>query len=351
MTRTLHTSGHDHDHGHEHQQGPRPSRGRRHRRRERRGLLLTLGTTFVILVAEIVGGVLSNSLALLADAGHMFSDALAILLAYLALTFAGRPATPNKTYGWHRLEILAALANGVTLVVISVFIVWEAWERMVDPPEVQTELMMVIAAIGLFANALGLVFLSGHGHSLNVRGAFLHVLGDLLSSVGVLIGGAVMWWTGWRIVDPVVSVVIAVIIVLGAWRLLKEAVDVLLEGTPVGIDAREVARELTSIDGVRGVHDLHVWSLTSGVPAMSCHVAVRSELLSETAALLDRLRSLLRDRFDIEHATLQIEPDDYLTRRTVVWRLDDDRGRRPDPAESSRERAPKSGREEERERE
>ena len=329
MSRTLRTRAQNHDHARDRDHGHRGSRVRRHRGAERRGLLLTLGTTFVILLAEIVGGVLSNSLALLADAGHMFSDALAILLAYLALTFAGRPATAHKTYGWHRLEILAALANGVTLVVISVFIVWEAWERMVEPPAVETGLMMLIAAIGLAANALGLVFLSGHGHSLNVRGAFLHVLGDLLSSVGVLLGGALMWATGWRIVDPIVSIAIAVVIVLGAWRLVRESVDVLLEATPTGVDAREVARELTSVDGVRGVHDLHVWSLTSGVIAMSCHVAVRPELLSETAAVLDRLRAILRDRFDIEHTTLQIEPDDYLTRRTVVWCLDDDPGARP----------------------
>ena len=283
--------------------------------------MLALGTTAIIFVAELAGGWLSNSLSLLADAGHMFSDALALLLALAALSFATRPATPEKTYGWYRLEILAALTNGVTLVVLSLFIFWEAYQRLLAPPEVRTGLMMVVAAIGLAANAIGLRFLHGHDHSLNMRGAYLHVLGDLLSSVGVLIGGALMWATGNRLIDPLVSICIGVVIVLGAYRLVRESVDVLLEATPAGIDVREVSRKICGITGVEGVHDLHVWSLTSGVYALSCHVEVKREILTESENLLDVLRHTLREGFAIAHTTIQIEPEDYKTRGMVHWQL------------------------------
>ncbi len=293
----------------------------RERDGERRGLLLALCVTTLIFVAEVVGGLLSNSLALLADAGHMLSDALALLLAYMAITFALRPATPRKTYGWHRLEILAALVNGVALVVISLFILWEAWERLFAPPEVQTGLMMVIALIGLAANALGLFFLSGHGHSLNLRGAYLHVFGDLVSSVGVVIGGAVMWLTGAFWVDPLISAMISVVIVVGAWRLLRESVDVLLEATPAGISCDEVGREICEVDGVTGIHDLHIWSLTSGMYALSCHVEVGEDRLGDIEGLLDQIRHVLGERFAIGHTTLQIEPEHYKSRQVIHWRV------------------------------
>jgi len=297
-----------------------PSRGRR-RAEERRGLLKALALTSTILVAEVVGGFISNSLALLADAGHMLTDALALALAYLALGLATRPATPHKTYGWYRLEILAALTNGVTLVVISLFIFWEAYERFMDPPEVATGMMLVIATVGLVANALGLRFLSGHGGSLNLRGAYLHVLGDLLSSVGVIIGGVVMWITGNFLIDPLLSVIIGVVIIVSAYRLLRESVDVLLEGAPIGLDLAEVEAALATVDRVEGVHDLHVWSLTSGVNALSCHVEVKFEALTGTDALLDRIRSVLQERFDISHTTIQIETESYKEKGLVYWKL------------------------------
>lgn len=296
----------------------------RQRASERRGLLAALGTTAVILLAEVVGGWLSNSLALLADAGHMFSDALALVLAYMALSFAARPATPSKTYGWYRLEILAALINGVLLVVISLLIVWEAWERLAAPPEVQTGLMMVVAVIGLIANGIGLFFLSGHGQSLNLRGAYLHVLGDLLSSVGVVVGGALMWATGAFWIDPVVSALIAVVIVAGAYRLLRESVDVLLEGTPAHISYDQVARELASVAGVLGVHDLHIWSLTSGMYALSCHVEVKRDRLEQIDDVLDGIHHLMRESFSIEHTTVQIEPERYRQRKRVHWHVGGD---------------------------
>lgn len=314
---------HEHPHRHPHADpdgsAAAGSAARRERRDERRGLLLALATTSVILVAEAVGGVLSNSLALLADAGHMLHDALALVLAYGALTLATRPATPAKTYGWYRLEILAALINGVALVVISLFILWEAYERFLEPLQVQTGLMMAVAVVGLGANALGLFFLSGHGHSLNVRGAYLHVLGDLLSSLGVVAGGAIMWATGAYWVDPLLSGLIAVVIVAGAWSLLRESVDVLLEATPASIEFAAVEAAIREVDGVEGVHDLHIWSLTSGVHSLSCHVEVRQELLTDTETLLDAVRHVLRRRFTIDHTTIQIEPEHYKSRRAIHW--------------------------------
>ena len=295
--------------------------GGRRRPEERRRLLMTLTLTAAILIAELIGGYLSNSLALIADAGHMFTDALAIGLAYLALGFAMRPATVKKTYGWYRLEILAALVNGVTLVVISLFIFWEAYERLMEPPEVAIGTMLFVATIGLAANALGLVFLSGHDASLNMRGAYLHVLGDLLSSVGVLAGGLVMWVTGNYIVDPLLSGAIGVVIVIGAYRLVREAVDVLLEATPVGMDLRAVGEAVAGVDGVEGVHDLHIWSLTSGLHALSCHVEVKTDNLAQADAILDRINSMLQARFDLTHTTIQIESESYKEHGLVHWRL------------------------------
>jgi cobalt-zinc-cadmium efflux system protein len=307
---------HVHTHGHH----AAPGQGRE-RSAERRGLLLAIVTTAVILVAEAVGGWLSNSLALLADAGHMLSDVLALILAYAALSFAERPATRTKTYGWYRLEILAALLNGVLLVVISLFIVWEAYERLLAPPVVDVQLMIVIAIIGLVANALGLYFLSGHNHSLNMRGAYLHILGDLLSSVGVVIGGVAMWATGAFWVDPLLSVLISFVIVVGAWRLLRESVDVLLEATPAGIDYHDVEDRIADLQGVVGVHDLHIWSLTSGINALSCHVEVEEELLPRCQEVLDAIRHIASREFGISHVTVQIEPEDYKRRQVVHWHL------------------------------
>lgn len=320
MLTHVHLHGHDghgsHD-GHDH---ARPGADARSRAGERRGLILALVATLVIFVAEVVGGWLSNSLALLADAGHMFSDAAALVLAFAALSFATRPATARKTYGWYRLEILAALLNGVVLVVISLGIAWEAWRRVMAPPEVETGLMLGVAIVGLLANGFGLFFLHGHHHhSVNVRGAYLHVLGDLLSSVGVVIGGVVMWLTGAFWIDPVLSALIAVVITAGAWRLLRESVDVLLEATPAGIDYEEVARSICEVDGIEGVHDLHIWSLTSGMHALSCHVEVKQERLIEVGVLLDAVRQVLGERFAIDHTTVQVEPEDYKQRRMIRW--------------------------------
>lgn len=310
-----------HGHTHSHADGSGPQSTGRHRAAERRGLSITLGLTAAILVAEVVGGYLSNSLALLADAGHMLTDVLAIALAYLALGFATRPPTDSKTYGWYRLEVLAALVNGVTLVVMSLFIFWEAYDRFFEPPDISTGTMLLVATIGLVANAVGLVFLSGHGGSLNMRGAYLHVLGDLLSSVAVVAGGVFMLLTGNYLVDPILSVLIGVIIIFGAYRLLREAVDVLLEAIPSGMELEDVGTAIAEVDGVIGVHDLHVWSLTSGMNAMSCHVEVRTSTLAESDALLGRINELLRSEFSITHTTIQMESEDYRRSAPIHWNL------------------------------
>lgn len=311
---------HVHSHGHHHDDHGPDGTGRR-RAAERRGLRRTLFLTALILVAEVVGGYVSNSLALLADAGHMFTDVLAIVLAYLALGFATRPPTENKTYGWYRLEVLAALANGVTLVVMSLFIFWEAWERIFAPPDVSTTTMLLVATIGLVANALGLAFLHGHHGSLNMRGAYLHVLGDLLSSVAVVAGGVFMLLTGNYLLDPILSVLIGVIIIVSAYRLLRESVDVLLEGTPRGMQLEEVGNAIARVDGVVSAHDLHVWCLTSGLNALSCHVEVRTTTLEESDALLSRINDMLRTRFAITHTTIQMESEEYRRSAPIHWDL------------------------------
>jgi cobalt-zinc-cadmium efflux system protein len=310
---------HVHAHGHQHDHGP-DATGRR-RGAERRGLRITFFLTATILLAEVVGGYLSNSLALLADAGHMLTDVLAIGLAYMALGFATRPPTARKTYGWYRLEVLAALINGVTLVVMSLFIFWEAYERLLEPPEVSTGTMLAVASIGLVANAFGLFFLHGHGGSLNMRGAYLHVLGDLLSSVAVVAGGVFMAFTGIYLVDPILSVLIGIIIIFSAYRLLRESVDVLLEATPRGMELEEVGNAIAQVEGVIGVHDLHVWCLTSGLNALSCHVEVRTDTLAASDALLGRINEMLRGRFSITHTTIQMESEDYSRSAPIHWNL------------------------------
>ncbi len=274
----------------------------------RRALKLVLGVTAAFMVVEIVGGLLANSLALLADAGHMFTDAGALSLALFAAWFARRPAPPEKTYGFLRAEILAALVNGGVLLVLAFLIVRDAVGRFADPPEVEPRIMMGIAAVGLAVNVFGAVMLHrGHEESLNVRGAYFHVLGDLLGSVGALTAGAIILATNWYLADPIISIGIALLILIGAWRLLRESTDVLLEATPHHISLDEVDRQITTVPGVDGVHDLHVWTLTSGVVAMSCHAIVCDP--EENQQVLETVQQRLSD-LGIQHVTLQIERSD-----------------------------------------
>ncbi len=272
-----------------------------------RALKAVLAITALFMVVEIAGGVLANSLALLADAGHMLTDVAAIGLSLFVARIAQRPATPEKTYGYLRLEILAALINGTALFVIAGAIVVEAVRRMGQPPEVQPGILFGVAAAGLVANLVGMRILrEGHRHSLNVRGAYLHIISDLLGSVGAILAGTIIFFTGWFVVDAIISVVIALLILTSAWRLVRESVDVLLEGTPAHISLSDVQQQLAGIPGVHNVHDLHVWTVTSGVVAMSGHVVVEEPELNQP--VLETAQRRLAD-LGIQHVTMQIEQD------------------------------------------
>jgi cobalt-zinc-cadmium efflux system protein len=276
-----------------------------HADRSTRALRLALGVTLVVLVAEAIGGWLSNSLALLADAGHVLTDAAALALSLFVAWFSRQPVTPEKTYGYLRWEILAALINGATLLGISVWIVVEAVLRFRTPEPVAGTLMLVVATGGLLANvAAALLLHPVHRTSLNVRGAYLHVLGDLLASVGTIVAAAVIALTGWLHADPIASLLTTALIVRGAWNLVRESVDVLLESTPSHIALNEVRAALEGIPGVESVHDLHVWTVTSGVVALSAHAIVREP--EHHQAVLERACDLM-GQMGIHHITVQIE--------------------------------------------
>lgn len=298
----MHVHAHGHEHGHSH------AHGHQHdlRQQGRRQLRVVLVLVIAYMIAEVVGGVLTNSLALLADAGHMLSDAGALALALFALWIAEKPATPRWSYGFYRTEILAALVNGATLVAISVFIFIEALQRLREPPVVQGPLMFAIASGGLAVNLIGLwVLRSGHSHSLNVRGAWLHVLTDALGSAGAMLAGILIWQFGWIWADPAVSILIGMLVIVSAWNLLRETVAVLMESAPANIDVDAVRDVMLGVPGVGSVHDLHVWSITSGMIALSAHVHCGD--VGAGDELLTALRRALRDRFGIDHVTIQIE--------------------------------------------
>lgn len=284
---------------------------RKHRpptRANRRRLWWVLGITSFFMVAEVVGGVLANSLALLADAGHMLTDVAAVGLAIFVAWIAQRPATAEKTYGYVRFEILAALLNGSVLFVIAGLILWEAFKRMGAPPVVEPRILFGVATAGLIANLVSLRILHhGHEHSLNVRGAYLHVMSDMLGSVGAIVAGVVIMLTGWSVVDPMVSVLVAVLILISAWRLVRESVDVLLEAVPPHLVLGEVERELSTVPNVTGVHDLHVWTVTSGVIAMSGHVVVPESRFNQRVLATAQARMA---KLGIHHVTVQIEREE-----------------------------------------
>lgn len=306
----AHSHGHDHAHGHAGVAGGS-------RRGQRRRLALTLALTSSYMVAEVVGGLYTGSLALLADAGHMFADVGALALSLFALWLAEQSAPPDRTYGYYRIEILAALANGAALIAVAVGLFLEAAERLADPPEVRGGVMMVVAVGGLLVNGLGLLILhTGRDQSLNLQGAWLHVLSDALGSVGAISAGALIWAFGWRWADPAASVVIGLLVVRSAWSLVREAVAVLMEGAPGHINVDEVRAALGEAEGVESVHDLHVWTITSGLVALSCHVCAHDHVA--TRELLGRLQELLRTRFGIDHVTIQIEPLDFEEPEGVV---------------------------------
>ena len=274
--------------------------------RNKRRLAIVLGLTTLYLVAEVVGGLLTGSLALLADAGHMLTDVAGLGLALLAIWFAERPATPERTYGYYRVEILAALANAVVLIGISLYILYEAYERFMNPPEVQSGVMLLVALVGLVINVVGILILrAGASESLNMKGAYFEVLSDLLTSVGVIIAGVIMLTTGWYYADPLLSAGIGLFILPRTWMLLRDALGVLLEGTPSDVNLASVRDGISNVPGVAGVHDLHVWSLTSGVNAMSVHVVREDD--AQHDEVLKSVMSCLTSEFKIAHATVQVE--------------------------------------------
>ena len=285
-------------------------RGEAARARNRHALAAALAVTAAFAAVEAAGGVLSGSLALLADAGHMVTDVAALALGLFAAWIAGRPSSPRKTFGYLRAEILAALVNGVALVLISLLVIWQAVTRLSDPPEVESGLMLAVSVAGLAANlAAGAILIRAGSDSLNVRGALLHVAGDALGSVGAIAAGVVMLTIGWREADAVASLLIAVLILAGSWRLLRESVDILLEGAPHRIDMEELERTMQAVPGVARVHDVHVWTVTSGFVAMSGHAELDGS--RDAHDVLDLLTESLADRFNIAHVTIQPEPPSH----------------------------------------
>jgi cobalt-zinc-cadmium efflux system protein len=267
-----------------------------------------------VVVIQLIAGFLSGSLALLADAGHMFSDAAGLGIALTAAWIATRPATDQRTYGYQRAEVLAALANALVLMVVAVVIFLEGIQRLQAEPEVQTTTMLTGAIIGALANIAGLAILSGaRGESLNIRGAYLEVLGDLVGSLAVIVAGVVIMLTGFAQADSIASLLIAVFIVPRAWGLLRDVVDVLLEATPKGVSIEQIREHMLGSPGVVDVHDIHCWTITSGSPVFSAHVVVEDEVLHAAGAdrVLDRLSECLGEHFDTEHCTFQLEPSSH----------------------------------------
>jgi cobalt-zinc-cadmium efflux system protein len=273
---------------------------------DRRALTVVLALTTTFMVAEVVGGLLSGSLALLADAGHMLSDVFSLGLALFAIWLAAKPATAQRSFGYKRAEILAVLVNGMTLVAISIWIFYEAYRRFLAPPEILGGWMLAVAVVGLVVNVTGMAILSrSGGESLNIQGALRHILADVLGSLGAIAAALVIILTGWRYADPLISVFIGILVLGASWKLLKESTNILLEATPRGIDAEEVGKKMAAAEGVAEVHDLHVWTITSGFPALSPHV-----LVAPGEDRDDRrrdLEELLAREYGISHTTLQVE--------------------------------------------
>ncbi|RNF38711.1 cation diffusion facilitator family transporter [Planococcus salinus] len=288
--------GHDHSHFEAAREG------------NRKALVVALAITAGIMLLEFFGGLLTNSLALIADSGHMLSDTVSLALSLSAIWFAGKAASARKTYGYYRFEIIAAFFNGITLFAMAGFIVYEAIERFYAPPEVQGSLMLLIAAIGLLANLLSAWVLNRKAdvhENLNMKSAYLHIIGDALGSVGAIVAGLLILWFGWNIADPIISVFVALLILKSAWGILQNSIHILMEGTPPTIDPKEVKLLLEEIDGVVEVHDLHIWTITSGLDLFTCHMKAENE--ADEQELLSQAIALIHNRYKIEHTTIQIE--------------------------------------------
>lgn len=273
---------------------------------DQRILGIVLALTSIYLVAEVAGGILTNSLALLSDAGHMISDASGLIISLVAVTLACRPATPEKPFGFRRLETVAALINGTVLVGIVLYIFYAALLRLTKPPEVQSLGMVSVAFGGLAVNLIGAKLLSGASkRSLNIRSAFLHVVADALGSIGAIVGGLIMYFTGLYVVDPLVGMLIGFMIIPSMWKVLKDSSHILLEACPVELSVPVVRSALTGVKGVKEAHDIHIWTISSNINLMSAHLLI--EDMNSGSEILNLAKNMLRDRFDIDHATLQIE--------------------------------------------
>ncbi|MCF8724805.1 cobalt-zinc-cadmium efflux system protein [Nitrospina gracilis] len=275
-------------------------------------LKLAIFLTSLVMVAEAVGGILAHSLSLLGDAAHMLTDVFSLSLSWFALKIADKPVTATKTYGYHRMEIFAALTNGILLFIMALWILWEAIERFQSPLPVHTPTVMVVALLGLITNLAVMYFLKdsvghGHHHDLNLKGAFYHVIGDTLASVAVLLGGLVMWYTQWYVLDVVIAALISLILMWGARSIIADSFHILLEGVPRGISLKEVERELTAIPAVEDIHELHVWCICSNIYALSTHALVNNSKVSQVEDTLKEIKALLKDRFNITHSTIQFE--------------------------------------------
>ncbi len=275
-----------------------------------RNLLIVLSITAVVMLAEIIGGLLANSLALLSDAGHMLTDVLALGLSIVAMRFAQKSPTASKTFGFYRLEILAAFFNGMLLLFVSFYIFYKAYHRLLYPEEIKGLFMIVVAVIGLLANGVGIVLLRKSAlKNLNVKSAFFHIIGDTISSGGVIVGGLLILYTGWYLVDPIIGIFIGILILRGAYGLVKESIDIFLEATPKDINIDEMLEGLNKIEGVKEIHHLHLWAITSGLNAMSAHVLIDDLLTSRSAQILKEIETLLKGKYNIEHSTIQFESE------------------------------------------
>ncbi|WP_411346487.1 cation diffusion facilitator family transporter [Paenibacillus sp. WLX1005] len=300
--------GHSHSHGHSHNHG----HGHSHAHTtNKKSLTIAFFLIASFMIVEVIGGLVTNSLALLSDAGHMLSDAAALGLSLLAMIWGQRQANRDKSYGYKRFEVLAAFLNGIALTVISIYIFWEAFERFGNPPGVASSGMLLIAIIGLLVNiAAAFVLMRGEGSSdnLNMRSALLHVFGDLLGSVGAIVAALLIMAFGWNLADPIASVIVAVLVLISAYRITRDSIHILMEGTPANIDTEDMKQRLGQIPHVNGVHDLHVWSLTSELPLLSCHLMIDHR--DNGSSIMEQARALLQKQYDIGHITIQLETPD-----------------------------------------
>ncbi|MFF3926595.1 cation diffusion facilitator family transporter [Paenibacillus lactis] len=290
--------GHSQDGGHSHSHGKNVNK---------QALRLSFIIITAYMIVEAIGGFMTNSLALISDAGHMLSDAAALGLSYFAMIFGERRASKYKTFGYKRFEVLAAFINGITLIVISLYIFWEAYKRFSEPPEVMSSGMIIIASIGLIVNiAAAYILMKGdRSENLNIRSAFLHVIGDLLGSIGAIIAALLIMFFGWNLADPIASVLVSILIIVSAFRVTRDSIHILMEGAPSNINVNEVQDILSSIQHVIEVHDLHVWTISSDFPSLSCHIVVND--IQNSAVVLKKAERILEEQFKIKHTTIQVD--------------------------------------------